>query len=205
MPAHSSRRLRSISLPFSIYNLGTRLLTAQVSIPPGSRSRREPFHWTQMVRNEFGPFQGFAPQNACTPHLRRRTDLLTAAAGFARSPCRFPYTIWGPACSPRSETGEALPVADEASLFRGRLPISGYAGSADWFEPTVYSLLGYLRAKSRICGGELTCLQQPQAPLDLLAVFHIQSGDPFAHRTGQYPTGISIPAGALSLDSNGPK
>ena len=64
-------------------------------------------------------------------------------------------------------------VADEASLFRGRLPISGYAGSADWFEPTVHSLLGYLRAKSRICGGELTCLQQPQAPLDLLAVFHI--------------------------------
>ena len=57
----------------------------------------------------------------------------------------------------------------------------------------------------RICGGELTCLQQPQASLDLLAVFHIQSGDPFAHRTGQYPTGISIPAGALSLDSNGPK
>ena len=106
--------------------------------------------------------------------------LLTAAAGSARSPCRFPYTIWEPACSPRRETGEALPVADEASLFRGRLPISGYAGSADWFEPTVYSLLGYLRAKSRICGGELTCLQQPQASLDLLAVFHIQSGDPFA-------------------------
>ena len=57
----------------------------------------------------------------------------------------------------------------------------------------------------RICGGELTCLQQPQAPLDLLAVFHIQSGDPLTHRAGQYPTGISIPAGALSLDSNGPK
>ena len=37
----------------------------------------------------------------------------------------------------------------------------------------------------RICGGELTCLQQPQASLDLLAVFHIQSGDPFAHRTGK--------------------
>ena len=30
-PAYSSRRLRSISLPFSIYNLGTRLLTAQVN------------------------------------------------------------------------------------------------------------------------------------------------------------------------------
>ncbi|MEF2658691.1 hypothetical protein, partial [Dysosmobacter sp.] len=75
-------------------------------------------------------------------------------------------------------------MADEASLFRGRLPISGYAGSADWFEPTVHSLLGYLRAKSRICGGELTCLQQPQAPLDFLAVFHIQSGNPLAHRAG---------------------
>ena len=37
----------------------------------------------------------------------------------------------------------------------------------------------------RICGGELTCLQQPQAPLDLLAVFHIQSGDPLAHRAGK--------------------
>ena len=101
MPAYSSLKLRSISLPFSIYNLGTRLLLTHMEI------------------------------------------------------------------------GEAPPVADEASLFRGRLPISGYAGSADWFEPTVHSLLGYLRAKSRICGGELTCLQQPQAPLDLLAVFHI--------------------------------
>ena len=29
------------------------------------------------------------------------------------------------------------------------------------------------------------CLQQPQASLDLLAVFHIQSGDPLAHRAGQ--------------------
>ena len=132
---------------------------------------------------------------ACSQQPQAPLDLLAV----------FHIQSGNPACSPRRETGEALPVADEASLFRGRLPISGYAGSADWFEPTVYSLLGYLRAKSRICGGELTCLQQPQASLDLLAVFHIQSGDPFAHRTGQYPTGISIPAGALSLDSNGPK
>ena len=50
----------------------------------------------------------------------------------------------------RRETGEAPPVADQASLFRGRLPISGYAVSADWLEPTVYPFLGYLRAKSRL-------------------------------------------------------
>ena len=48
------------------------------------------------------------------------------------------------------ETGEAPPVADQASLFRGRLPTSGYAGSAGWLGPTVYPLLGYLRAKSRL-------------------------------------------------------
>ena len=48
------------------------------------------------------------------------------------------------------EIGEAPPVADEASLFRGRLPISGCAVSADWLEPTVYPFLGYLRAKSRL-------------------------------------------------------
>ena len=48
------------------------------------------------------------------------------------------------------ETGEAPPVVDEASLFRGRLPISGCAVSADWLEPTVYPFLGYLRAKSRL-------------------------------------------------------
>ena len=41
-------------------------------------------------------------------------------------------------------------MADEASLFRGRLPISGYAVSAVWLEPTVYPFLGYLRAKSRL-------------------------------------------------------
>ena len=43
------------------------------------------------------------------------------------------------------ETGEAPPVADEASLFRGRLPISGYKVSADWLEPTVYPFLGFPR------------------------------------------------------------
>ena len=48
------------------------------------------------------------------------------------------------------ETGEAPPVADEASLFRGRLPNSGYFVSAVWLEPTVYPFLGYLRAKSRL-------------------------------------------------------
>ena len=37
------------------------------------------------------------------------------------------------------------PVADQASLFRGRLPISGYKVSADWPEPTVYPLLGFPR------------------------------------------------------------
>ena len=37
------------------------------------------------------------------------------------------------------------PVADQASLFRGRLPISGYKVSADWLEPTVYPLLGFPR------------------------------------------------------------
>ena len=50
----------------------------------------------------------------------------------------------------RRETGEAPPVADQVSLFRGRLPISGYEVSADWLEPTVYPFLGYLRAKSRL-------------------------------------------------------
>ncbi len=50
----------------------------------------------------------------------------------------------------RRETGEAPPVADQASLFRGRLPISGCEVSADWLEPTVYPFLGYLRAKSRL-------------------------------------------------------
>ena len=50
----------------------------------------------------------------------------------------------------RRETGEAPPVADKASLFRGRPPISGYKVSTDWLEPTVYPLLGYLRAKSRL-------------------------------------------------------
>ena len=48
------------------------------------------------------------------------------------------------------ETGEAPPVADQASLFRGRLPISGYKVSADWLEPAVYPFWGYLRAKSRL-------------------------------------------------------
>ena len=43
------------------------------------------------------------------------------------------------------ETGEAPPVADQASLFRGRLPISGYKVSADWLEPTVYPFLGFPR------------------------------------------------------------
>ena len=37
------------------------------------------------------------------------------------------------------------PVADQASLFRGRLPISGYKVSADWLEPTVYPFLGFPR------------------------------------------------------------
>ena len=50
----------------------------------------------------------------------------------------------------RRETGEAPPVADQASLFRGRLPNSGYCVSAVWAEPTVYPFLGYLRAKSRL-------------------------------------------------------
>ena len=48
------------------------------------------------------------------------------------------------------KTGEAPPVADQASLFRGRLPISGYKVSADWLEPAVYPFWGYLRAKSRL-------------------------------------------------------
>ena len=37
------------------------------------------------------------------------------------------------------------PVADQASLSRGRLPISGYKVSADWLEPTVYPFLGFPR------------------------------------------------------------
>jgi hypothetical protein len=45
----------------------------------------------------------------------------------------------------RRETGEAPPVADQVSLFRGRLPISGCAVSADWLEPTVYPFLGFPR------------------------------------------------------------
>ena len=50
----------------------------------------------------------------------------------------------------RREIGEAPPVADQASLFRGRLPNRGYAVSAVWSEPTVYPFWGYLRAKSRL-------------------------------------------------------
>ena len=50
----------------------------------------------------------------------------------------------------RRETGEAPPVADQVSLFRGRLPNSGYAVFTVWLEPTVYPFLGYLRAKSRL-------------------------------------------------------
>ena len=52
------------------------------------------------------------------------------------------------------ETGEAPPVADQASLFRGRLPISGYKVSADWLEPTVYPFLGFPRTpftRSGVC------------------------------------------------------
>ena len=45
----------------------------------------------------------------------------------------------------RRETGEAPPVADQASLFRGRLPNSGYCVSAVWAEPTVYPFLGFPR------------------------------------------------------------
>ena len=37
------------------------------------------------------------------------------------------------------ETGDAPPVADEASMFRGRPPNSEYAVSAVWLGPTVYS------------------------------------------------------------------
>ena len=37
----------------------------------------------------------------------------------------------------RGETGEAPPGADEASLFRGWPPNSGYAVSAVWLGPTV--------------------------------------------------------------------
>ena len=54
----------------------------------------------------------------------------------------------------RRETGEAPPVADQASLFRGRLPISGYKVSADWLEPTVYPFLGFPRTpctRSGVC------------------------------------------------------
>ena len=36
-------------------------------------------------------------------------------------------------------------MADEASLLRGRLPISGYEVSAVWLEPTVYPFLGFPR------------------------------------------------------------
>ena len=57
----------------------------------------------------------------------------------------------------------------------------------------------------RIGGGELTCLQKPQAPLRLSALLHVQPRHPLADRAGQHPTGIPIPAGTLSLDSNGPK
>ena len=41
-------------------------------------------------------------------------------------------------------------MADEASLFRGRLPISEYEVSADRFEAMVYPFFGYLRVKSRL-------------------------------------------------------
>ena len=37
------------------------------------------------------------------------------------------------------ETADALPAAETARLFRGRLPISGDVVPADWLEPTVLS------------------------------------------------------------------
>ena len=54
------------------------------------------------------------------------------------------------------------PVADQASLFRGRLPISGYKVSADWLEPTVYPFLGFPRTPFLTVAENLSLYRQPQ-------------------------------------------
>ena len=63
----------------------------------------------------------------------------------------------------RRETGEAPPVADKASPFRGRLPISGYAVSADWLEPTVYPFLGFPRTPFLSVAENLPLYRQPHS------------------------------------------
>ena len=70
------------------------------------------------------------------------------------------------------ETGEAPPVADQASLFRGKSPSanSGYEVSAVWFELTVYpSWVIYAPraafggcAPKRACGRESAHTLYPQ-------------------------------------------
>ena len=60
------------------------------------------------------------------------------------------------------ETGEAPPVADEASLFRGRLPNSGYFVSAVWLEPTVYPFLGFPRTPFLTVAENLPLYQSSQ-------------------------------------------
>ena len=53
-------------------------------------------------------------------------------------------------------------MADQASLFRGRLPISGYKVSADWLEPTVYPLLGFPRTPFLTVAENLLLYRQSQ-------------------------------------------
>ena len=58
---------------------------------------------------------------------------------------------------------EAPPVADQASLFRGRLPNSGYAVSAVWSEPTVYPFLGFPRTPFLTVAENLPLYRQSRA------------------------------------------
>ena len=70
----------------------------------------------------------------------------------------------------RRETGEAPPVADKASLFRGRLPISGYEVSTDWLEPTVYPFLGFPRTPFTRKGYAASAARQSRWRLPYLTV-----------------------------------
>ena len=89
------------------------------------------------------------------------------------------------------ETGEAPPVADEASLFRGRLPNSGYFVSAVWLEPTVYPFLGYLRAKSRLAAvPKHACGRSPAhtLPFHCGRIYHFIG----SQRPGKFPGRFSF-------------
>ena len=57
----------------------------------------------------------------------------------------------------------------------------------------------------RRIGGEPTCLQKPQAPFHLPAMLHVQPRHPLADRAGQCPAGIPDSGGSPLWNSNGPE